>query len=181
MLCWRASGVSRSATSAFTRVLEAPWSLTSASVWPTANISLTTPNGPLGLAATTTSPAVNGARRITFHSSVVKFAFASMRASSSDRAFQPVDPLNVRRRPRCPSRKWDFGRRRVGRRIRRGKRRSERQVLLADRGIVAELPRRALVTDVPLFEHVDAIRQVQRELHVLLGEQDREPAGFETA
>src|SRR5262245_48378426 len=78
MLCWRASAVSRSATTAFTRGLEAPWSLTSASVWPTANISLTTPKGPLGLAATTSSPAVNGARRITFHSSVVKLVFASM-------------------------------------------------------------------------------------------------------
>src|SRR5205823_10878836 len=47
---------------------------------------------------------------------------------------------------------------------------SERQVLLADRGVVAELARGALVADVPLLEHVDAVREVEREVHVLLGE-----------
>lgn len=78
MLCCRASAVSRSATTAFTRSLEAPWSFTSASVLPTANISLMTPNGPLGLAATTTSPAMKGARRITLQSSAVKSLLVSI-------------------------------------------------------------------------------------------------------
>src|SRR5262245_53195030 len=59
--------------------------------------------------------------------------------------------------------------------------RSERQVLLADRGVLAELARGALVADVALLEHVDAVGEVEREIHVLLGEQDREPVGLEPA
>src|SRR5881409_3064948 len=56
---------------------------------------------------------------------------------------------------------------------------SERQVLLADRGVLAELARAALVADVPLLEHVDAVGEGEREVHVLLGEQDRQPLGLE--
>src|SRR4030095_346627 len=57
----------------------------------------------------------------------------------------------------------------------------ECQVLLANRRVLAELTRSALVADVPLLEHVDAIREIEREVHVLLGEQDREPVGLEPA
>src|SRR5262245_18403295 len=56
---------------------------------------------------------------------------------------------------------------------------SERQVLVANGLVLAERARRALVTDVPFLEHVDAVGQRQREVHVLLGEQDREPLTLE--
>jgi hypothetical protein len=75
--CSRAP-LSRSVTRAFTNSLAAPRVLTSASILPTANISLITPNGPLGLAATTAMPAMKGARWICFHSSAEKSAFVAI-------------------------------------------------------------------------------------------------------
>jgi hypothetical protein len=45
----------------------------------------------------------------------------------------------------------------------------------------AEGRHRALVADRPLFEHVDAVGEIEREVHVLLGEQDGEALTLEPA
>src|SRR6058998_635505 len=55
----------------------------------------------------------------------------------------------------------------------------ERQQLVAQRLVVAQGGGGAAEADGPLLEHVDAVREAQRELRVLLGEQDREAGGLE--
>src|SRR5262249_36064636 len=57
--------------------------------------------------------------------------------------------------------------------------RLERQVLVADRLVLAELAGGAVIADLPLLEHVHAIGQIEGEPDVLLGEEDREPVGLE--
>src|SRR5262245_61734921 len=85
-----------SPTGALMSSLDDPCALTSPSIFPTANISLITPNGPLGLAATTARPAMKGARWICFHSSAEKSAFVAIPTSFSvDRT------ASHRRKPRC--------------------------------------------------------------------------------
>src|SRR4026207_2559395 len=58
---------------------------------------------------------------------------------------------------------------------------SEREVLVADGFVGAERLGAALVADCPLLEHVYTIGEVQREIHILLGEQDGEPLALEPA
>src|SRR5262245_27330173 len=56
---------------------------------------------------------------------------------------------------------------------------SQREVLVADRLVLTELTGGAVIADLSLLEHVHAIGQIERESHVLLGEEDREPVGLE--
>src|SRR6476620_3132395 len=103
--CSRAP-VSKSATRAFTNSLDAPWVLTSASILPIANISLITPNGPLGLAATTARPAMKGARWICFQSSAEKSAFVAILTSPKWLAPQATgENHDPRRAPRHDQRR----------------------------------------------------------------------------
>src|SRR5262245_55146641 len=50
---------------------------------------------------------------------------------------------------------------------------------MADRLVLAELAGGTVVPDLPLLEHVHAVGEIEREPDVLLGEQDRQPMGFE--
>src|SRR5262249_27733823 len=68
----------RSVTTASTRGLAAPFAFVSATSLPTANISSSTPIGPLGLAATTTRLLINGLLSTCVHSSGVKSWFPAM-------------------------------------------------------------------------------------------------------
>src|ERR1700675_1052306 len=56
---------------------------------------------------------------------------------------------------------------------------SERQVLVADGLVLAELARGALVADLPFLEHVDAVGEVEADAHVLLGEENGEALALE--
>src|SRR5262245_38121880 len=56
---------------------------------------------------------------------------------------------------------------------------SEGEVLVADGFVAAESLRGPLVPDVAFFEHVHAVGEVEAEVHVLLGQEDREPFGSE--
>src|SRR5205085_4944464 len=56
----------------------------------------------------------------------------------------------------------------------------QRQQLVAQRLVVAQLSSSAAEADGALFQHVDTVGEAQRELRVLLGEQDREPGSLET-
>src|SRR6266850_422421 len=89
----------------------------------------------------------------------------SLRDREADDQLIRVDPIPLPR-PRQTTR-------------RPGAKPSEREILLPDRRVLAELARRALVADVPFLEHVDPVREVEREGDVLLGEEDREPVGLE--
>src|SRR5688500_11083952 len=62
---------------------------------------------------------------------------------------------------------------------RRGQRRSEREELLAERGVIAQTCSRAAEADGALLEDVDPVRELQGELRVLLREQDRESLALE--
>src|SRR5262245_51397035 len=55
----------------------------------------------------------------------------------------------------------------------------ERQQLVAQRLVVAQRGGGAAEPDRAFLQHVDAIRQAQRKVGVLLGEQDRQPFGLE--
>src|SRR5262249_51800134 len=72
-----------------------PLALVSATSLPTAIISLRTPNGPLGLAATTTRAASIGLRQSSDHSSAVKSAFPAMAHLLCVRRVAPAHRVNA--------------------------------------------------------------------------------------
>src|SRR5262249_52763103 len=100
------SRVVNSATMPSTSAFEPPFAFVSATSFPTANISFTTPSGPLGLAATTTRLAIRGLFLSAVHSSGVKSAFPAMWH------------LRARKQNRSPGRsQWGCGRSVLGRAV----------------------------------------------------------------